>query len=300
MLSGVIPAIPTPLTADESVDTASLLRVVRHQIRGGVHGLWVLGTTGRFDLVSDSSQRVAAETVCEAVSGSLPIVLNVSDLGTRRTLEKAARFDDLPVDAYAVLPPWFERYSDGELLDHFGRLADELTRPLVIYNADWTCNVLPMRDVMRLASHPRIIGIKDTNPAVGRCRRWTAAQRHALGFAYLHGTDRIAETAVADADGVVGGLAGLLPALAVQTWQAARNGDATRAAALEDRFMAASRIFAAGSLLACLEAAYQNLGLVEQMSGWPQHQAAPDIRAMVAATLLESGVATAADAIAAD
>ena len=106
-LHGIIPPLATPLTLDGSLDEPALARLVDFQIAAGVHGLWVLGTTARFDLIADDRQRRIAEVVAGAADGRVPLVLNVSDLGTDRTRARAAMFDDLPYDYYAVLPPWY-------------------------------------------------------------------------------------------------------------------------------------------------------------------------------------------------
>ena len=125
-LHGIVPPLATPIRPDESLDAAALERLVEFLVDAGVHGLWVLGTTARFDLVTESEQRRVAEVVAEAAAGRVPLVLNVSDMGTRRTLERAARFDDLPFDYYAALPPWYQlftaRRGDG-LLPGPGRRA---------------------------------------------------------------------------------------------------------------------------------------------------------------------------------
>src|SRR4051794_32400339 len=97
-LHGIVPPLPTPLNPDESVDTASLARLIDLQVKAGVHGLWVLGTTARFDLLPDARLRDAAEAAVAAAAGRRPLVLNVSDQGTRRTLARAALFDDLAYD----------------------------------------------------------------------------------------------------------------------------------------------------------------------------------------------------------
>jgi 4-hydroxy-tetrahydrodipicolinate synthase len=157
-LHGIVPPLPTPLLPDETVDTASLTRLVAAHLRAGVHGLWVLGTTARFDMIPDDRQRLVAETAVEAASGRVPLVLNVSDQGTERTLVRARMFDDLPYDYYAALPPWYQPLAPAEVVDYFHALADRLSRPLVIYNAPWVCNQLSFDHVRELAQDPRFVG----------------------------------------------------------------------------------------------------------------------------------------------
>ena len=53
---GIVPPVATPYNADGSVDTLSLKRLIRHLIDGGVHGLFLLGSTSECVLL-DASDR---------------------------------------------------------------------------------------------------------------------------------------------------------------------------------------------------------------------------------------------------
>src|SRR5262249_54281400 len=132
MLRGVLVPVPTPLTRTERIDVAAVRTLVSWYIDKGVDGLWLLGTIGRFDLVRDAEQRRLVEAVCEFAAGRVQLVVNVSDLGAGRTAERARRFGDLPIDAFAVLPPFFRLYTGAEQIGYFRQLADQLPRPLVI------------------------------------------------------------------------------------------------------------------------------------------------------------------------
>jgi 4-hydroxy-tetrahydrodipicolinate synthase len=264
-LHGIVPPLPTPLHEDESIDEASLTRLVEFQLSAGVHGLWVLGTTARFDLVPDDRQRRVAEVVAEGAEGRVPLVLNVSDMGTSRTLTRARMFDDLPYDYYAALPPWYQPMTAAEVADYFRTLADELARPLVIYNAPWICNQLPFDALRRLAEHPRIVGCKDVCPSLSRTLDWQATERRRLGFSYLHGTDLLAVSTELGSDGFVTSLANPFPEIAVAAWDAARSGDAARAFRLQSQFSRLAQVTGFGPMLACLEAACRHRGLLDRM-----------------------------------
>lgn len=268
-LHGIVPPLPTPLNADETVDLGALMRLAQTQIDAGVHGLWVLGTTARFDLIPDSRQRGIAQAVAEIAAGRLPLVLNVSDMGTERTLARARMFDELPYDYYAALPPWYQPMTAAELTDYFHALADRLARPLVIYNAPWVCNQLSFDHLRRLAEHPRIAGCKDVCPSLSRTLDWPVAERRRQGFSYLHGTDQIALSTELTADGFVTSLSNPFPELAVALWNAARAGDAARAFRLQSQFSRLARLTGFGPMLACLEAACRHRGFLERMLPGP-------------------------------
>ena len=264
-LKGIVPPLPTPLLADESLDAASLAGLIEAQIGAGVHGLWVLGTTGRFDLLTDGVKREAAEVASAAAGGRVPLVLNVSEQGTARTRANAARFDDLPFDYYAALPPWYQPMTPGEVSDYFLGLADTLARPLVIYNAPWICNQLGFPLLRKLAEHPRIVGCKDVTPVITRALDWPAPERRDLNFRYLHGSDQIALMADLGADGFVSALSNALPEVAVGAWEATVSGDEARAFRLQSQFLRVARVTGFGPMLACLEVLLRHRGFLDRM-----------------------------------
>ncbi len=264
-LHGIVPPLPTPIGPDESIDVGSLMRLVDAHINAGVHGLWVLGTTARFDMIPDNRQRIIAEAVASTALGRLPLVLNVSDQGTERTVQRSKMFDDLPYDYYAALPPWYQPMSPGEVSDYFLALADRLAKPVVIYNAPWVCNQLSFEHLRKLAEHPRIVGCKDVIQTLTRTLDWSPAERRELDFSYLHGTDLIASSTDLGSDGFVSSLTNAFPELAVAIWDAVRGDEAEEAFRLQSQFSRLARVTGFGPMLACLEAICRHRGFLERM-----------------------------------
>ncbi len=289
-LHGIIPPLPTPLNDDESIDLEALHDLVDFQIKAGVHGLWILGTTARFDMIPDPLWRQIAEVAAEAAAERVPLILNVSDQGTERTLARARRFDDLPYDYYAALPPWYQPLTTGELTDYFHALADKLARPLVIYNAPWICNQLSFKHLRQLAEHPRIVGCKDVCPSLSRTLDWPVADRRRLGFSYLHGTDLVGLSTELGADGFVTSLANPFPELAVALWDAARQGDAERTFRLQAQFSRLAQITGFGPALAGLEVACRHRRLLQRMLPSPLRPLDPETASRVVDVLESVGV----------
>jgi 4-hydroxy-tetrahydrodipicolinate synthase len=289
-LHGIVPPLPTPLNPDESIDLRALTGLVEFHIKAGVHGLWILGTTARFDLIPDARQRQIAEVAATAAAGRVPLVLNVSDQGTERTLNRARMFDDLAYDYYAALPPWYQPMTPGEVTDYFHALADRMSRPLVIYNAPWVCNQLSFKHLRQLAEHPRIVGCKDVCPSLSRTLDWPAAERRRLGFSYLHGTDVVGLSAELGADGFVTSLADPFPELAVAIWEAARESDAECTFRLQSQFSRLAQIVGFGTPLACLEVACRHRRLLQRMLPAPLRALDPESASRVVAVLESVGV----------
>lgn len=264
-LHGIVPPLATPLKADGSLDEAALARLVEVQVAAGVHGLWVLGTTARFDLLADDRQRRVAEVVAGAAAGRVALVLNVSDMGTDRTIARANLFADLPYDYYAALPPWYQPMSPAEVSSYYLDLADRLPRPLVIYNAPWINNQLSFAQLRQLAEHPKIVGCKDVSPSLNRTLDWPVAERRRMNFSYLHGNDQMALSATLGADGFVSALSVPLPELTVALWDAAQLDDPARAFRLQLQLTQLARATAFGPMLACIEVLCRHRGYLDRM-----------------------------------
>ncbi len=289
-LRGIIPPLPTPLMPDERLDVDAYRRLVAFHMEAGVHALWILGTTARFDQITDSDSRRVAEIACEVVGGALPLVLNVSDGGTRRTLEKARRFDDLPYDYYAALPPWYQPMAPAEVVYYFHRLADELARPLIIYNAPWVNNQLSFENLRLLARHPRIVGVKDVNTSLFRTLDWTKAEREAEGFCYLHGNDLLATSIDHGADGFVSALADCFPEVAVAIWDAMEANETAKAFRLQGQFSRLGHATNLGPMLACLEVACRHRRLLQRMLPSPYRSLDEAQAQRVIAAIVEAGL----------
>ena len=51
-MTGIIPPLVTPLLDNDKLDIDGLERLIERLIKGGVHGLFILGTTGEAQSIS--------------------------------------------------------------------------------------------------------------------------------------------------------------------------------------------------------------------------------------------------------
>ncbi len=76
---GIVPPMVTPLTDRDTLDHSGLERLVEHLIRGGIHGLFVLGTTGEAPSLSYRLRRELITRVCKLVDHRIPILVGITD-----------------------------------------------------------------------------------------------------------------------------------------------------------------------------------------------------------------------------
>ena len=91
ILRGVVPPVLTPFHADGSLDLSSLDSLVEHLIGGGVHGLFVLGSSGQVAYLTDAERDTVVEHVIATAAGRVPVMVGTPDLTARRVLDHARR-----------------------------------------------------------------------------------------------------------------------------------------------------------------------------------------------------------------
>lgn len=134
--TGVIPAVVTPFTADESVDYGSLRTQLRGMAAGGCHGAMLFGFAGEFYKLTDDEReeivRVAADTASEV---DLPLYASVTDQATSVAVDRARRFGDLGVDGLMVLPPFVVDPGADDLYAHVERIGEAVSVPVMVQYA---------------------------------------------------------------------------------------------------------------------------------------------------------------------
>jgi 4-hydroxy-tetrahydrodipicolinate synthase len=98
---GIFCPMLTPLRHDETIDQASLRRLVDFLVDGGVHGIWAMGTTGEFALLPESERARAIVLTVEQVHGRVPVIANVGDSSTTLALRHARHAVAAGADALA-------------------------------------------------------------------------------------------------------------------------------------------------------------------------------------------------------
>src|SRR5262245_41430984 len=169
-LHGVIPAIPTPFTADgREVDEAALRRIVRHVVDAGVHGIMTTGGTGEFPHQSREERRRVTEIAASEAAGAAPIYAGTAACATWEAIALAEDAAAAGADAAILTPPFYFRIPDDMLYRHFADVAGADVLPVVVYNNPlYTGNNLSPTLIASLMELPNVIGLKQSNDDLGQ------------------------------------------------------------------------------------------------------------------------------------
>lgn len=271
-LHGIVPPILTPVAEDESIDLASLRRLIEFQIAEGVHGIWVLGTTGEFASFRRSERREAVEAAVDQVRGRVPVVVNISDAATRLAIDHARDAAEAGADAIALLPPYYYVNEQDELLAHFRRVRAAVDLPLLAYNIPQNVKAkFGVETILRLGQEGAIVGLKDSQNDLDWFRQvMTGARERGIALRGFLGTRFLIDAGLlAGAHGAIPGIANVAPGLCVACYDAARRGDVAAADAATAKLIAIAKLAGAArggsataGTFATMKAALHHLGIL--------------------------------------
>jgi 4-hydroxy-tetrahydrodipicolinate synthase len=241
-LAGVIPPVCTPLTPDYEVDTGSLIRLVDHQLAGGVDGLFVLGSTSEVAFLPDGHRKVVLDTVLGHVAGQVPVLAGVIDMTTPRVLDHVQVAVKAGVDGIVATAPFYTRTHPAEIAVHFRTIALRAGLPLYAYDLPVSVHSKLSADLLfELAAEEVLAGVKDSSGDDGALRGVILGRRdrpEIRSFSVLTGSELTVDSALwMGADGVVPGLGNVDPHGYARLFQAARAGDWAAARTEQERLL---------------------------------------------------------------
>ncbi|KUO22279.1 dihydrodipicolinate synthase family protein [Streptomyces dysideae] len=290
-LTGVIPPVCTPLTPEREVDVPSLLRLVDHLVAGGVHGLFVLGTSSEAAYLTDRQRRVVVESVTGHVAGQLPVLAGVIDMTTPRVLEHVAAVTSAGADGVVATAPFYTSTHPSEIARHYRLIAGASPVPVVAYDLPASVHTkLPADLVLDLAASGTLAGLKDSSGDLASFRgvvMGARARSDIAGFSVLTGSEVVTDASLAlGADGAVPGLANVDPEGYVRLDALCRAGDWERARAEQERLCSLfgmvtvgdpTRMGGSSSALGAFKAALRLRGVIDcPVTAEPQVPLSPE------------------------
>jgi len=229
----------TPLLDRDSLDLAGLERLIEHILCGGVHGLFILGTTGEGPSLSYRLRYELIERVCEQVKGQVPVLVGITDTSFTESVNIAVKAKEAGAQAVVLAPPYYFPAGQPELLEYLEHLMAELPLPLFLYNMPrYTKAVFEPQTVQAAADISGIVGLKDSSKDMAYFQQLQFLFKDHPDFSLLMGYEKFLAKAILHGGhgGVCGG-ANLFPELYVDLYNAACSKDLPTVEALQKKVM---------------------------------------------------------------
>lgn len=207
---GVITALITPFEKG-AIDFASMEKLIQMQIKMGVSGFVINGTTAESPTLNKQEKKQIFEFVKSKVPKEFPLIMGTGSNSTEETIQASKDAEKMGADALLVVVPYYNKPPQRGLLEHFKAVADSVQIPTILYNVpSRTITALELDTIKKLSEHPKIIGIKEASGNIS----FASDIRKACGesFILLSGDDGTYDDFVkAGGDGVISVASHIIP-----------------------------------------------------------------------------------------
>lgn len=237
-LSGIIPPVVTPLLDNNTLDVEGLEKLIEHLLSGGVHGLFILGTTGEATSLNYNLRKELIKRTGELVNHRIPVVVGITDTALHGSLEIAEYSKSAGMDGLVIAPPYYVPISQEEMREYLESIAPKLPLPFLMYDMP-SCTKMHMSvETIRKAKELGAIGIKDSSGDMAYLFSLIQEFKDSPDFSVIAGTELfLPETILHGGHGAVAGGANLYPRLFVDLYNASLNKDLIKIALLREKVM---------------------------------------------------------------
>ena len=242
-IQGVFPALVTPFNADESVSLTAVRDNIRLYNQTKIAGYVVLGSTGESVMLSRDEADAVLSAVKEAAVAGKILIAGTGAESTGETIVRTRRAAALGYQFALVKTPYYYKpvYRAETYLRHYRAVADASPIPVLLYSVpQFTGITLETPEIVALAAHPNIVGIKDSSGNIQRVGEIVAGAPQ--DFTVLTGGAAVIYPAlVVGARGAILALAAALPEKCAELFELVQSGQHEEARLLQHALVLASK-----------------------------------------------------------
>jgi 4-hydroxy-tetrahydrodipicolinate synthase len=229
--TGILTAIPTPLTVGGAIDETALAAHVKRMGAAGADAVVPLGGTGEYTALS-ARHRLNVVECALAAAGTMPVIPGILSPGLGDAIDNAKAFVAAGAKALMVVTPYYFRPTQDGIVDYFKAFSDAVDADIILYEIPYRTGIsLHYETVSRLADMTRVVGIKACNPDLAQQMR--AAELASGKMAILTGEEDVLPLHVAmGAVGAVITSSNLVPRQWARVLKLAMSGQLAEAMAL--------------------------------------------------------------------
>ena len=265
---GVVVPMVTPVTKEGKLDTEAVVRIIEFFAKAGVSPL-LMGTTGEGNSVSPKDGLLFVETAVKAAQKRITIYAGLTGNCFSEQLAQAEAYTKAGADVIVATLPTYYALTPEQMENYYRTLADSIKGPLMLYNILATTHMsIPVDVIRRLADHPNIVGLKDSERDLERMAQCIEIAKDRDDFCYFCGwAAQSAHSLELGGDGIVPSTGNFVPEMFQQLYEAAIAGDMTTANRLQDETNEIAKIYqkdrTLGQSLTALKVMMQTKGLCE-------------------------------------
>jgi len=294
---GIIPPMVTPLKEWDTLDQDGMVRLIDHILSGGVHGLFLLGTTGEAPSLSHRLRKEIVQRALDQIKERIPVLVGITDTSFDESINLAEYAAEKGASAVVLAPPYYFPAGQLELLEYLEHLVPRLPLPLFLYNMPTHTKLFFEPETVKAASEiPGVIGLKDSSANMVYFHQLQQIFKDHNDFRLFIGPEELlGETLVLGGHGGVCGGGNLIPELYVELYEKSIEGDFKKMGILHERIMLISTtIYSVGkyksSYLKGLKCSLALMGICDDFMAEPFHRFRVSERNVIRQYLIDLGL----------
>lgn len=286
-------ALVTPFHSDQSLDEASLRKLVRRQIEAGVHFLVPCGTTGESPTLTHAEHLRVVQITLEEAKGKVPVLAGAGGYNTAEVIALAKELESMGADGLLSVTPYYNKPTQEGLYQHYKAIASAVRLPILIYSVVGRTGVnVEPATLRRLAAIDNIVGVKEASGNIAQMANICATVPES--FDVLSGDDAITiALAGLGGKGIISVAGNEIPAEMARIAQHCLDGDFVAARALQRKWLPLMEINFVESNPIPVKAAMARMGLLEPVWRLPLVPPQPASMAKIEAILRDTGLISA-------
>ncbi len=296
-LSGIIPPMVTPLLEEDKLDYAGLEKLIEHLISGGVHGIFLLGSTGEAPSLSYRLRMELIKESCKLVNGRVPVLVGITDTSFVESVNICSHSAESGADAVVLAPPYYFPAGQEELFEYIDHIVPKLKLPVFLYNMPGYTKLYFEPETVRRASElPNVLGLKDSSGNMIYFHQLQFLFKDSPDFSLLVGPEELlGESVLLGGHGGVCGGANFCPELYVNLYNAAKSRDIEKVAELHRKVIQIrSTIYSVGkygsSFLKGVKCALSCMGICNDFVAEPFHSFRAKEREIIRQHMVDLGL----------
>jgi 4-hydroxy-tetrahydrodipicolinate synthase len=290
MFTGCGTALVTPFRQDQSLDEATLRKLVRRQIDAGINFLVPCGTTGENPTLTRAEHLRIVEITLEEAKGKVPVLAGAGGYNTQEVIELAREVEHAGADGILSVTPYYNKPTQEGLYQHFKAIADAIHIPMVVYSVQGRTGVnIEPATLARLARIPNIVGVKEASGNITQMAN--VIQQVPDTFAVLSGDDAITlPLAALGGRGIISVASNEIPAEMTELTRLCLRGDFPGARAVQRKYLPLLEINFIESNPIPVKAALGLMGLLDPVFRLPMCPPKPENLAKIEKVLEPLGL----------
>ncbi len=292
MFKGVFTALITPFHGGR-IDAASFESLVKFQIKGGIDGIVINGTTGESPNIKEreiDELFAIASTVRASMNSGIKIIIGAGANSTEEAIKKASHAAGLGPDGILCVTPYYNKPSQNGLYEHYKAIAASIgDTSVILYNVPGRtgCNLTP-EVVEKLSRIHNIMAVKEASANLSQISEIhiKACASSEKGFSLLSGDDGLTLPILSiGGSGVISVTSNIVPALVKKCVADFLAGDVIGARETHEKLFELNNILFIESNPLPVKTAAALMGLCSEEFRMPLTVMAHKTRALLSETL---------------